>query len=321
VSLVFLTPIAAALAACVALPLVALILVRRRARRLRVALGLDEPPGRTLLGPLAALLVLAALLGLAAAQPVVERTRTVRARTDAEVFVVLDVSRSMLARRGSGSPMRIERAKSAARDLRSALPGVPVGIASLTDRVLPHLFPSTDGRVFETTLFRSLGIERPPPRSVVATNATNLESLATIRTQRYFSPSARKRLLLVLTDGETQPASGARLGSLFRRPPVVEVVFVRFWHPEERVLSGGAPEPQYRPDRSSRAVVDGLAGAVSGSVYTEDELEAAARKARELIGSGRLASRSEQGSRIPLAPWLAVAALAPLALLLSRRER
>ena len=40
-----------------------------------------------------------------------------------------------------------------------------VGIASLTDRVLPHLFPSTDVDVFEATIERSMAIERPPPRS------------------------------------------------------------------------------------------------------------------------------------------------------------
>lgn len=320
-SVLFLTPSGAFLAAAVALPLVALILVRRRARQVRGAIGLVEPSMARFLVALAALLALGTLLGLAAAQPVIERTKTVRARTDAEAFVVLDVSRSMLARRGSGSPSRIERAKRAATDLRSALSEVPVGIASLTDRVLPHLFPSADRRVFETTLARSLAIEKPPPRSSLATSATRLESLASVRTQHYFAPSARKRLLVVLTDGETQPVIGARLGSLFRRPPVIEVVFVRFWHQDERVYSGGVPEPQYRPDPSSSAVLDGLAESVSGSVYAEGEVEAAARKTRELIGSGRTAIRGEHDRRIALAPFLAAAALAPLVLLLWRRDR
>jgi len=268
-----------------------------------------------------ALLAFASFLSLSAAQPVIERTETVRTRTDAESFVVLDVSRSMLARRGSGAPTRLERAKTAAAALRSALSEVPVGIASLTDRVLPHLFPSADRRVFETTLARSLAIEQPPPRSSLATNATKLESLASIRTQRYFAPSARKRLLVVLTDGETQPVVGARLGSLFRMPPTIEVVFVQFWHPDERVYSGGVPEPQYRPDRSSSAVLGGIAESISGSVYAEGEVEAAARKVRELIGNGRTVTRARHDRRIALAPFLAAAALAPLGLLLSRRAR
>ena len=171
-SLVFLTPIGALLAFGVALPLVALLLVRRRAGRLRGQLGLAEPPSRRLVILLGAVLAAGACLGFAAAQPVIERTKTLRTRTDAEAFIVLDVSRSMLAQRDTGSPTRLERARAAAKELRSAWPEVPVGVASLTDRVLPHLFPSVDESVFAATIDRSLGIEQPPPRSSLATSGT-----------------------------------------------------------------------------------------------------------------------------------------------------
>ena len=317
---VFLTPLGALLAVGVLVPLAALLHIRRRARQARGALGLDEPRARGLVVTLASLTAVAALLALAAAQPVLERTRTERVRTDAEAFIVLDVSRSMLARRTTG-PSRFERARAAATTLRAALPQVPVGIASLTDRVLPHLFPSTDRDVFETTLARSLGIEKPPPRSVLATSATRLEALASIRTQRYFAPSSRKRLLLVLTDGETQPLIGARLGSLFRRPPLVEVVFVQFWHRDERVYLRGVPEPQYRADPAASFVLDRLARSVSGSSYEEAELDGAVSDARGRVGSGQTVVRREAAGRTPLAPHLAAVALAPLALLLVRRDR
>lgn len=318
--LLFLTPWGALIGLLGLVPLTALLLVRRRARRVRRSLALPEPPARRLLAPLAGLVVFAALLALAAAQPVIERTRTVRVRTDAEAFVVLDVSRSMLARRARGGPMRIDRAKAVAADLRSALVEVPFGIASITDRVLPHLFPSADERVFQATLAASVGIERPPPRSSLAASATELESLGTIRTQRYFAPSARRRLLVVLTDGETQPVARARLRSIFRRPPVIDVVFVRFWNADERVYSRGSAEP-YEPDPSSAAVLAGIAEALSGSVFSEREAEAAGRKARELIGNGPTLVRGERGRRIALAPYLLAAALAPLILLLVKRDR
>lgn len=317
--LLFLTPWGALVGLIVLVPVVALVLVRRRARRVRRSIGLDEPPARRLLAPLVALVAFAALLGLAAAQPVLERTRTVRVRTDAEAFVVLDISRSMLARRG-GAPRRIDRAKAAAIELRSALTGVPVGLASLTDRVLPHLFPSPDDRVFAATVSGSIGIERPAPRSALATSATQLESLAAVRTQRYFAPSARKRLLVVLTDGETQPASRARLRALFRRPPVIDVVFVRFWNADERVYSGGTVEA-YEPDPASEAVLAGIADAVSGTVYPEGEVGAAGRAARDLVGSGPTVVRGERGRRTTLAAYLLAAALAPLILFLVRRDR
>ncbi|MBA3333969.1 MAG: VWA domain-containing protein [Actinobacteria bacterium] len=320
-NLVFLTPGGVLLTLGVLIPLVALFFVRRRAGRVRSALGLDEPRRLGLVFGILSLLAAGTFLGLAAAQPVIERTTTLETRTDAEAFIVLDVSRSMLARRSPRSATRIERAKTAARTLRAALPEVRFGIASLTDRALPHLFPSIDHDVFESTLTRSLGIEQPPPRSSLATNATSLDALATIRTQRYFMPKSRKRLLIVLTDGESQPVSAARLASVLRRPPVTDVVLVHVWHADERVYSGDAPEPQYRPDPSSSLVLDGLARAVSGDVYAESEIGAATTKARELIGSGPTVVRGERSGQVPLAPYLAAAALAPLALLLWRRDR
>ena len=174
-TLTFLTPVGALLMVALVVPLLALLLVRRRARRVRGALGVSEP---SLRGPaiwLLSLLVASALVGLAAAQPVLQQTTTLPVRTDAEVWFVLDVSRSMLAQADPGSPARFDRAKAAARTFRASLSRMPVGIASMTTRVLPHLFPGANEDVFQTTLDRSLGIERPPPPSGLATVATDLE--------------------------------------------------------------------------------------------------------------------------------------------------
>jgi von Willebrand factor type A domain len=320
-SLVFLTPLGALLALGVLVPVVALFLVRRRARRVRGTLCLGEPPFRRVAIVLACVLGAGLLLGTAAAQPVIEQSKTLRTRTDAQAFIVLDISRSMLARGDTGSPKRIERAKKAARDIRSSLSDVPVGIASLTDRVLPHLFPSIDADVFEATLDRSVGIEQPPPRSSIATGVTRLDALATIRTQRYFAPGAGKRLVIVLTDGETQPVAGARLAALFREHPAIDTIFVQFWHSGERVFTRGAPEPQYRADPSAHAVLKGIATSIGGSVYGEGDVKAASARARQLLGSGPTVVRGDQTARVPLAPYSAAAALVPLALLLRRRDR
>jgi VWA domain-containing protein len=316
-----LAPSGLALALGVALPLILLFVARRRARSVRRGLALAEPPRRALVVSVAALAATAALVGLAAAQPVVERTRTLRERTDAEAFVVIDVSRSMLARREPGAPRRIDRAKGFAKSMRASLPEIRFGVASITDRTLPHLFPSADPQVFDATVDRSLGIEQPPPRSSLAQNATNLESLATIRSQRYFAPTTLKRLIIVLTDGETQPVSGARLARVFGTPPITHVVFVHFWNADERVYTGGAPEPQYRPDRSSRAVLDRLAETVSGNTFSEHQLNAVEATARAALGSGPTIVRGELGGRVALAPYFAAAALLPVVLLLWRRDR
>ena len=58
-----------------------------------------------------ALAAVPVLLGIAAAQPVLETTHVVPERTDVEAYVVIDVSRSMLAAAGPGEPTRFERAQ------------------------------------------------------------------------------------------------------------------------------------------------------------------------------------------------------------------
>jgi hypothetical protein len=320
-SLTFLTPLGALLALGVLVPLTALLAVRRRADRVRRAVGLSRLHRPQLSVPLGALVAAAGLLGLSAAQPIFEQTSIRRVRTDAEAFVVIDVSRSMLARAGEASATRIERAKRAASELRESLSNVPVGLASFTDRALPHLFPSADVDVFEATLDRSIGIERPPPSTSFLTNATKLDSLAAIRGLRYFSPAAKKRLVVVLTDGESLPVAGARLGSIFRRPPAIETVFVHFWGEDERVFTRGAPEPEYLPDPSSRALLDGVAESVDGKVFSERSVAVAAQTAEQLVGEGPTVAEGHVRGRKALAPYLAIAAFLPLGLLLWSRDR
>jgi hypothetical protein len=261
------------------------------------------------------------LLGLAATQPIVEQTRTFEVRTDAEAFVVIDVSRSMLAQSDAGSTTRFVRAKRVASELRTALDGIPVGIASLTDRVLPHLFPNTDADVFEATLERAIGIERPPPGGSFRTKATKLDALASVRSLRFFSPNAKQRLLVVLTDGETVPVNRARLAAQLLREPAIDTVFIQFWREGEHVYTRRVAEPQYVPDPTARSVLDGVAAAINGSVFSEQGVDAAAGKARALLGTGPTAVEGERHSPIALAPYLSIAAFLPLALLLWRRDR
>jgi len=252
VQLSFLTPTSALVAALVLVPAVALLRTNRVGRRMRRVLGLSEPRLRLLVVPIVALLAIAALLGSAAAQPVLSSDVEQKVRTDAEVFVVLDTSRSMLASAGPGSPIRLARAKAAALELRDSVPTVPFGIASVTDRTLPHLFPSADEDAFRATLQKAVGIERPPPVHSLVQRVTSLESLGDVATQDFFAPSAKRRVLVVLTDGETIAGTRARLGPLFRRPPGIATLFVHVWGKDERVYVRRTPEVGYRPDPSAR---------------------------------------------------------------------
>ena len=320
-SLTFLSPLAALLALVAVVPLAAFYAVRARGRRTRAAVGLPEPARRAYAPPFAAILVAGGLLGLAASQPVVEYQQTQRVRTDAEALVVIDTSRSMLARKRPDGPTRIERAKVVAAQLRDAIPTIPVGIASLTDRTLPHLFPSPDEDAFRMTLAQSIGIERPPPSEELLTRVTRLDTLAAVATQGFFAPSARRRVLVVLTDGETLPQTNPRLDVIFRRPPAIEPVFVQIWSPSERVFAGRLPEPGYRPDPAARETLDRFAAELGGRVFSESQVGEATSAVRALVGSGPTVVRGERDRHIAFAPFLAAAAILPLAFLLWRRDR
>ena len=194
---------------------------------------------------------------------------------------MLDTSRSMLARSGPRSPIRYARARSAALRFRSSFGDVPVGIASFTDRVLPHLFPSVDDDVFVATLRRSIGIDRPPPQGTFNSTATRLAALETVVDRRFFTPTSRARLVFVITDGESVPISGAKIGAAFRRPPGVDTIFLHVWKADERVYEGADPEPQYSPDPRSRSILDAAAETLGGYVYEENQIGAAiARRMR-----------------------------------------
>jgi hypothetical protein len=324
----FLTPPGGLIALAVLVPIAAFLAISRRAARMRRGLGLPEPPLRFRLVPVVAVMAVAGLVGLAATQPLLQRTTTRSVRSDAEVVMVMDISRSMLAQRSPADPARLERAKVAAARLRASLPGVPVGIASLTNRVLPHLFPSADDDVFRATLERAIGIERPPPGSSFLSaaepglrNATSFASLASVATQRFYSRAASHRLLVVLTDGESPRVAEQAVGRSLRGASI-ETVFLQFWAANERVFTDGTPEPQYQPNPAARSILDRLAATTQGSVYDENNLGAAVRRAREVLGSGPTRVETDERRRpLALAPYLAAAAFLPLALLLWRRDR
>ena len=97
----FLSPLAALVALAVVLPLAAYALLEVRARRVSQRIGLEPPPLRSRLGVPGAIAVVAAFLGIAAAQPVISGEQAHTGRSDAQVFVLFDTSRSSF---GTESP-------------------------------------------------------------------------------------------------------------------------------------------------------------------------------------------------------------------------
>jgi hypothetical protein len=315
-SLVFLTPLGGLAALAALLPLAALARAARRERQARELLQLRPPAAASRLLRATALAAVPALLAVAATQPGLRSTARVQVRADAQALFVLDVSRSMLAADGPAARTRLERAKDEAIRLRAALPEIPSGVATMTDRVLPSLLPVADRRVFDDTVRRAVSIEQPSPASVDV-EATTLESLAAVGTENFFPPSARRRLIVVLTDGESRPFDARAVARALAAGPGTHTVFVHVWSPNETVFGpGGSPEQAYRPDPASGRALAALAAAVHGSSFAEGALGDAAAAARSALGRGPTAESSSAERTKPLAPFIALAALLPLLALL-----
>ena len=314
----FLTPIALLFGLLAALPLAVFARRRRRASHVRAALGLAEPLGRSWLVLAICLAAVPVLVGVAAAQPVVTSARTVPQRSDAEVFVVIDTSRSMLAATRAGEPTRFERAQQQAIELQEQLQEVPIGLASFTDRVLPHLFPTVDRRVYQETTREALGIERPPPSTSFGTTVTTLDALGVVPTLAFFTPTAKKRALVVFTDGESQPVS--TLGADFAETPKIDVTFVRMGDTTERIFEGGAAEAGYTPDPAAGQTLGAAAAAVQGRVVQEGQITETAAAVRAALGAGPTTPRRIEGNRQALMPWVALLTVIPLGFVLYRRN-
>ncbi len=316
----FLTPYAGLVALLVLVPLAAFALGERGRRRVTAVLRLPEPGRGWRAAVAVAITAIAALLGLAATQPTLVRHVQQHVRSDAEAWFVLDTSLSMSASERAGGPSRFRRSQLLAERVRDQLKDVPVGLASITDRAMPHLFPSPDRTTFHATLFRSMGIERPPPTDGFSVLITTLGSLSRLASDNFFSPRSTRRLMIVFTDGETKPFVDRSLATLFRRPPGVSTIFVHVWQPDEHVFVNGVPDPLYKPVPRSGSYIRALAGATGGQAFGEDQVGRIVDAARSDLGSGPTVSLTHEQEQFAMAPWIACAAFFPLAFLLWRRN-
>jgi hypothetical protein len=283
-----LTPLGLLVALAAFLPLAALARGRRLRDRVRRELGL-APAAHGLVQPLA-LVAAVALLALAAAQPALTGGRA-RVRTDAAVLFVVDTSRSMLA----GS--RLGDAQATAIALRAAVPELPAGVATLTDRVLPDLLPSADAGVFATTLRRAVRVDEPSPQQLQPV-ITTFEPLGTIAGSGWFTAKQQRRIVVLLTDGESEPYAPPALGDL-------RLLVARVGSSADRI-PGEAFRPQ--PPNLQPLLAAGARTATPAAL-------------REAAGSGPTGATVADAEPRPLAPWLCAAALVPLLVALGRRLR
>jgi len=314
----FLTPMDAIVALAAIVPLGALFLAWRRGAELRAVFSLSAPRARTIAPVVVSLALLPALLGVAAAQPVVIRQRQLSQRSDAQAYFVFDTSLSMSARAGVGAPSRLARAKAEAMHIIPRLGDLPVGLAAMTDRTLPILLPTTDLGLIDRALTESVGINEPPPSQRYPSRATTLQALLPIGGSHFYSPGVRHRILVVFTDGESSrlPASY----TVASAGPVVPPLFVHIWAADEHVYVHGRVDRRYRPDPTSGFLLTRFASLTHGRVFGENQIGQLAAAIHASAGAATTRTKVQEYSRVALAPWVVLAGFLPLGFLLWRRN-
>lgn len=310
-AIVFLSPSAAFVGLAFVVPLVAVAIRHRAGARVRGTLGL-RPPGLVLqLWRPACLVALAALVAATAAQPVARTASSTPVRSDAEIYLAFDVSRSMLATNAPGGAVRLERARAIGRAVHGAFPNVPTGVATVTNRMMPLIFPTADARSVTAVIDHSLRIMQPAPVLYSTPRESSLAALSLAGDRSYYDPGSRKRVLVVFTDLDTDFFSLQGTLQLLRQHRI-EPFVVRVAAPGERVFTRSGRPYAYVPASTVRVAALRQAKWHAFEEHGQARLIA---EIRSYLGRGPVAGSGLVESQRNLAPYLALAALA-LALLL-----
>jgi hypothetical protein len=260
----------------------------------------------------AALVALAVVVAVTAAQPARREASSTPVRSDAEIYLTFDVSRSMLAATTPGGRARLERARALGRTVLEGIGDVPTGVATLTNRMMPLLFPTGDERSVSAVIEHSLQIMHPPPVPYTTARESSLSALGLAADRSYFDPTARKRALVVFTDLDSDAFSIAgTLRTLHRHR--IEPFVVRVARPGERVFDPSGRPYAYRS--ISTVTVAGLRGA-NWRAFEERQPTKLVAAIRAYLGTGPVSGGGLVESQQNLAPTTALAALLLAVLLL-----
>jgi hypothetical protein len=294
--------------------------MRRRTLRLGRLFSFSAPRRRELVTAGVALALLPALVAVAAAQPVVIHQKVFAERRDAQVFILFDTSLSMSARSGPHAPTRLARAKQEVRALIPQLGDIPVGIATLTDRVLPTLMPTTTVALALRTVNQSVQINEPPPSLFYQGRASTLQAFVPIAGDNLFPPGVKHPILVIFTDGEERALPPFTDYSTLAQQITIPPLFVHVWGPTDHIYSHGRLDPAYQPDPSSGPTLTHLAAMTHGHVFREGDLGGLLDAIRAEAGSKPATTKLLGFTRVALGPWFLLAGVVPLGFLFWRRN-
>ena len=164
----------------------------------------------------------------------------------------------------------------------------------------------------------------------------SLSALAPLRDQGYFSPLTKKRVVVLITDGESGPYEAQALAQTLVGPdytdpgpgeasvpsqPPISLFIIRVGDTRDRIYrSNGSIEAAYRPDPRTSEILSTLAAATGAQVFDTSHLSAASRELRGVIGSGQTAKVGEETKTRTLAPFVVLAALAAVVVIVRKRN-
>lgn len=264
----------------------------RRERRAARSLGLQpQRLWRALRNGICAALVIG-LAAFAASEPSLGQTKRVRLRADAEVYLFVDASASMLASASAHSPTRLEQARSASAEIAQAVPAdLPLGAGALPQSPLPLTAPNADRQLLLAALDHLTLPGSLPEHTYGGRTATNFSNLSTLTDTHFFLPRTKRRIVVVLTDAEGPSFDAGTTAAILKRRHI-RIVFVRFGSPHDRIWlrrPGQSPvvDSNYSPNLSDLAEVRLLAGETGGGFFAASRLPAAIGRIERLAGQGR----------------------------------
>jgi hypothetical protein len=168
----------------------------------------------------------------------------------------------------------------------------------------------------ESSLGRA--VERPPP-FVKERNATYFGALTALAAGRYFTATARRRLAILLSDGESRRFQVAAVARALGKAGI-DLLVVRLWSPTDAIYIRGRRDRGYAPDPSTTPRPEELAAATAGGhFYRTEEPAAIVREARTLLGTAPVVTSASNRRTVALAPYVVLATILPLGFLLVRR--
>lgn len=263
----------------------------RRERRAARALGLE--PQRTWRAAERAVCagIVVVLAVFAASEPALRQTTRVKLRADAETYLFVDASASMLASASASAPTRLQQARTAGERFAQELPpDLPLGAGALPESPLPLTVPIGDRQLFIAAINRQTTPGSLPEQSYFAGTATNFSNLSYLTSARFFRKESLRRIVIILTDAEGPSFDSTAVAASLERAHI-KLVVVRFGSPRDHIwlhAPGHAPiiVPKFRSDLSDLDELRLLSSETGGAFYEPNQIGAAIGKVDRLAGHG-----------------------------------